>query len=212
MSKVEPSVPLIVYLFADRLLPSRTRPHGMHVPCSNGYVQMQPLAILLFSAAFWSLREQSLVALHLIESPSSRWPLHHSEMNLKMLEGASRPGLEGAVLANLEGEATLCDVVCRWSSQHSNNPWHDVIEEEVAEAVTAGYLRPAPENNGVLARVLGHGLDYESDCSSIEGLEGEFSRFQETWSDFQENEAPVYEQLASECKKALLTCTECWYP
>jgi hypothetical protein len=129
-----------------------------------------------------------------------------------MLGRARRPGLEGAVLENLEGEATLCDVVCRWSSQHSNNPWHDVIEEEVTEAVSAGYLRQASGNTGILAGLLGHGTELESDCSRIAGLEREFSRFHESWTDFQEDEAPVYEHLTSACKKALLTCTECWYP
>ena len=212
MSDVEASGPLMAYLFADRLLPPRRHSQGTQVPCSKEYVHTQSLAVFLFSAAFWSLREQSLIALNVVEDPGSRWHLNHSEVNLKMLERAPRPGLEGAVLENLEGESTLCDVVCRWSSKHSNNPWHDVIEEEVTEAVRAGYLRPVSANSGVLARLLGAGTELESDCSRIAGLEGEFSRWHGSWTDFQEDEAPVYEHLTSACKKALLTCTECWYP
>lgn len=212
MSDVEPSVPLIAYLFADRLLPPRRNSHGTHVPCSTQCVHTQSLAVLLFSAAFWSLREQTLIGLNIVEHPSRRWPLHHHDVELKTLDRATRPGLEGAVMDNLEDETTLCDVVCRWSSKHSNNPWHDVIEEETAEALAAGYLKPASENTGVLARLIGHGNELESDCSRIAGLEREFSRFHESWTDFQEDEAPIYEHLTAACKKALLTCTELWYP
>ena len=213
MSDVEPSVPLIAYLFADRLLPPRRNSHGTHVPCSTQCVHTQSLAVLLFSAAFWSLREQALIELNIVEHPSTRWPVHHHhDVNLKRLDRASRPGLEGAVMESLEDETTLCDVVYRWSDKHSNNPWHDVIEEETAEALAAGYLKPASENTGVLARLIGHGNELDSDCSKIAGLEGKFSSFHESWGDFRENESPVYEHVTTECKKALLTCTECWYP
>ena len=213
MSDVQPSVPLIAYLFADRLLPPRTgRSHGIHVPCTNEHVQLESLAILLFSAAFWSLREQGLIALHVVEHPSARWPVHHSDVSLERLDGATRPGLEGAVMENLGGEATLCDVVYGWSSQHTNNPWHDVIQEVVDEALIAGYLHSASENTGVLGRLLGHGTELESDCSKIADVEEDFSRFHELWRDFRANESPLCEHLTSECKRALLTCTERWYP
>jgi hypothetical protein len=214
MSDVEPSAPLIAYLFADRLLSSRpARPQGTHVPCSDEYVQTQPLAVLLFATAFWSLRERALIAMDVADDPGTRWHVHHVAVNVKRLDTASRPGLEGAVMDNLEEEGTLCDVVCRWSSLHSNNPWHDVIEEEKSEALSAGYLRAVTENNsGVLARLLGNGTELESDCSKIAGLETQFHRFHGSWKAFEEKESTFYDHLTADCKRSLLTCTECWYP
>jgi hypothetical protein len=211
MAEVEPSVPLVVYFFADRLLPPRKGANGMHLPCSAESVQTQSLAVLLLSVAFWSLREQDLVELHLVHHSTTRWPVHHHDVNLKRLDRDSRPGLEGALLENLEDETTLCDVVSKWSTRHSNNPWHEVIEEEVAEAAAAGYLR-STSADGVLTRLLGSGTELESDCTRIAGLDGDFLRFQVSWSDFQENEPLLHDHLRSECKRALLTCTECWYP
>jgi hypothetical protein len=213
MADVQPSVPLVAYLFATRLLPERHRtPHGTHIPCTHEWVPTQPLAVLLFASAFWSLRNRGLIAMEVDGNSSNGLIAHHQDVSVRRLASESRPGLEGAVMDHLEDEGTLCDVVCRWSGDGSTDPWHDTVHEEVAEALEWGYLREVPNNGGVIARFLWRESELEPNCGRIRSLEAEFGHFSTEWSRFRDREAPLHDRLNAECMRSLRACTEAWYP
>jgi hypothetical protein len=69
----KPSVPVIVYLFADRFVTKHpVLIEGTSIPCSNVRVQRGELAVRLLSSGFWSLRQQGLIHMELAEGRSPR--------------------------------------------------------------------------------------------------------------------------------------------
>jgi hypothetical protein len=211
MANPEPTVPLIVYLHADRLIPKR--PHlgnGTHIPCSDHVVETQALATLLFASAFWSLRQAGLLAIEIVDDANGRSP--HTEVMLTSVGRYERPGLEGAVMADLEGPETLSEVVFRWSAQHSTDPWHDGVAEVVAEATAAGYLREVPSGGGLLARWLPGRSSLEPDCERIRDLGGRYESFAREWGGFEVEESALHGALVEQCRKALIASSERWYP
>lgn len=208
MAEHEPTVPLIVYLHADRLIPKHSHlSDGTHVPCSGHVVETEALATLLFATAFWSLRQAGLLALDVAEIGNG-----HREVRLKQLGERARPGLEGAILSNLGGDDLLSEVVLRWSASHSTDPWHDGVNEVVAEAVVAGYMRKMPPSGGVLARLFSGGTALEPDCARIGSLKDRYESFTLAWERFRLEESAVHEALRERCRRSLLASAECWYP
>jgi hypothetical protein len=208
MPDSEPTVPLIVYLFADRLIPKQSHlSDGTHVPCSGHVVETQALATLLFATGFWGLREAGLLAMEVADIGNG-----HREVRLKQLEESARPGLEGAILSNLGGQDALSEVVLRWSASRSTDPWHDGVREVVAEGVGAGFLHEVPPHGGVLARWFSGGSALEPDCVRIAGLMDRYESFTRSWGRFKSEESALHEALSEECRRALLASSERWYP
>jgi hypothetical protein len=135
----------------------------------------------------------------------------HAEIKVVPRAHARRPGLEGSIMDNLEGEETVRDVVCRWSGSHSTDPWHDAIHEAVAEAVDEGYLKEVEGNGGPLARFLWGGSHLEPDCGRIGRLASRFEEFDRAWLAFKQGDGSTHDRLIEHCKKSLLACTERWY-
>lgn len=72
-SEAKPSVPVIAYLYAHRLIPKDSIPiWGTRVPCTDIRVRTDGLAILLFATAFWNLRQQGLIDMAVLQSPRAR--------------------------------------------------------------------------------------------------------------------------------------------
>ncbi|MGH2736894.1 MAG: hypothetical protein ACRDKZ_15040 [Actinomycetota bacterium] len=203
-------MPLLVYLHADRFVARSSRLiDGTPVPCSDQAVHTQPLATLLFASAFWSLRELGLLDMEVVERRNVLGMFPHAEIKVAPRGRDERPGLEGSILDNLEGEEALRDVVCRWSGSHSTDPWHDTVHEAVSEAVAGGYLTEVKEDCGALARFLWGGSHLEPDCRRIGGLGTTVERFADSWRRFQQD--TLCDRLTEQCKKSLLACTERWY-
>lgn len=200
----EPTIPLIVYLHADRLIPKHSHlSDGTHVPCSGHVVDTEALATLLFESAFWSLRRAGLLAMEIVGP---------DEVRLTRLGEGGRPGFEGAIMSNIEGEDLLSEVVFRWSAVHSTDPWHDGVHEVMAEAVAAGYLREVPTTGGVLARLFSGGSALEPDCARIGDLKDRYDSFARAWERFRAEESTVHETLNEQCRQSLLASSERWYP
>jgi hypothetical protein len=212
MADVQPSVPLLAYLFAARLLPGHQRvSSSTQVPCTHEQVPTRPLAVLLFTTAFWSLRQQGLIELVPDDGSGNGLIRHHRDVAVRRLGAEARPGLEGAVMDHLDGAATVCDVVSRWSGDGSVDPWHDAVHEGVAEALMWGYLREVPRHGGVIARFLWRESEFEADCARIASLDRKFEHFSGQWAAFRDLEGAFHDHLVTECKRSLLSCTEAWY-
>jgi hypothetical protein len=208
----EPSVPMIAYLCADRFVSK----HSVFlketsIPCSQVSVQRAELAVQLLSSAFWSLREQALIQLELIERGTSRRIFRHPEVRLGSSRRVERPGLEGALILNLEDGETVHEAVCRWAKLGSTDPWHDVIAECVKEAVAAGLIREVDVAGSGLTKFLGHQVGLEPDCGRIEALYDRGQELASAWREFQTREKPLHDGLAGQCRRALEACTERWY-
>jgi hypothetical protein len=207
-----PSVPVIFYLFADRIVPKHPMlVEGTSIPCTEVRVQKGALAVRLLSSAFWSLRQQGVIQIEVAESRAARRMLRRPDVRVAPLKRAERPGLEGTVLASLEDRETVHDVVCRWSELGSTDPWHDVIAEVVREAVASGLIREVEAAGGVLTKLLGDSVGLEPDCDRITALEPRFRQLDSSWVEFQGREKALHDGLTGQCKRSLVACTERWY-
>jgi hypothetical protein len=207
-----PSVPVIFYLFADRIVPRHPLlVEGTPVPCTEVRVQKGALAVRLLSSAFWSLRQQGVIEIAIAESRPARRMLRRPDVRVSPLKRAERPGLEGAVIASLEDRETVHDVICHWSELGSTDPWHDVIAEVVKEAVGNGLIREVEAAGGVLTKLLGDSVGLEPVCGRIAALEGRFQQLDSSWLEFQGREKALHDGLIGQCKRSLVACTERWY-
>jgi hypothetical protein len=210
--EAKPSVPVIVYLYADRFVTKHpVLIEGTSIPCSKVRVQRGELVVRLLSSAFWSLRQQGLIHMELVESRSPRRIFRRPEVRLVTLKRVERPGLEGALIANLEDEDTAHEVICRWSELGSTDPRHDVIAEVVKEAVAMGLIREVEGAGGVLTRLLGDRVGLEPDCDRIAAFQNRFQELASSWREFQGREKPLHDGLTGQCKRSLAACTERWY-
>jgi hypothetical protein len=207
-----PSVPVIFYLFADRIVPKHAPlVEGTSVPCTEVRVQKGALAVRLLSSAFWSLRQQGVIEIEVAESRPARRMLRRPDLRASPLRRVERPGLEGAVLAALKDREMVHDVICRWSEVGSTDPWHDVLAEVVREAVANGLIREVEPAGGVLTKLLGDSVGLEPVCRRIAGLEPRFQQLNSSWLEFQGREKALHDGLTGQCKKSLVACTERWY-
>lgn len=206
----KPSVPVIVYLYAHRLVPRESLPiGGTEVPCTDMRVQSNALAVLLFATSFWSLRRQGLIDMELVQSRrGSIFP--QIDVRVRLSDHRDRSGLEGALITNLEDDGTVREVISRWARYGSTNPWRDVISGIVKEAVAEEFIREAQVSRGVIARLLGGGRELEPDCGRITALEEKFDAFASSWQEFQGREKLLHDRLCGQCKKSLMACAEYW--
>ena len=206
------SVPVIVYLCADKFVTKHAVFfEGTSVPCSKVSVPRAELAVQLLSSAFWSLRQQGLIHMEVVESGTSRRIFRHPEVRLGSSRRVELPGLEGALISNLEDGETVHDVICRWSKVGSTDPWHDVVAECVKEAVALGLIREVDVAGRGLTKFLGHQVGLEPDCGRIEALHSRAQELASAWREFQRREKPLHDGLTGQCKRALEACTERWY-
>ena len=207
-----PSVPVIFYLFADRIVPKHPKlVEGTSIPCTEARVQTGALAVRLLASAFWSLRQQGVIEIEVAESRPARRMLRRPDVRVSPLKRAERPGLEGTVLASLEDRETVHDVICRWSELGSTDPWHDVVAEVVGEAVANGLIREVEGTGGVLTKLLGDSVGLEPVCGRIAALEGRFQQLDSSWLEFRGREKALHDGLTGQCKRSLAACTERWY-
>jgi hypothetical protein len=213
VSDHKPTVPLIVYLHADRLIPGHSRlSNHTRVPCTGEVVETDALATLLLASAVWSLSLQGLIVVEIFETSGAGWTYSRKDVELQEVKHEERPGLEGAILNNLRGEEILPAVVDKWSAERSTDPWHDCVREVLPEAVAAGYVREVQANGRMLARFLGGGAEFEPDCGRIASLQSRFDWFARAWKQFRDEESLLHERLLEQCRRSLLGATECWYP
>jgi hypothetical protein len=209
---VTPSVPVILYLFADRIVPKHPMlVEGTSIPCTDVRVQKGALAVRLLASAFWSLRQQGVIDMELGENRPARRMLRRPAIRVSPLERVERPGLEGAVLESVGKRETVHDVICRWSEVGSTDPWHDVIAEVVTEAVANGLIREVEAAGGVLTKLLGDTVGLEPVCDRIAALEPRFQQVDSSWLEFRAREKALHDGLTGQCKRSLVACTERWY-
>jgi hypothetical protein len=211
----KPTVAALIYLHADRLITNHGFLRGCSpVPCSDNKVPTEDLVVLLFASALWSLRRQGLVALDAVPAEGNGGLLHAHHLGsvvVTPLASAERSGLEGAILRNLQGSEPITEVICRWSEPLSADPWHDVLEAAIDEAIDAGYLASVTPNGGAIARLLRGDRELTADCGRIESSQGAFEELAGAWRRFQADESELYHELSAECRRALVACTERWY-
>lgn len=195
----------LMYLFGDRFAPrGNALTQDVPVPCKEVKVQMKKLATAQFAAAFWSLREQGLVALALYQKKG--FLRTSTRVRVRSLNVAERPGLEGAVLSALPsgGEDTLQDVVYRWYGSDRLNPWQMALEVAIEESVAHGYVERASVGlGGAVMNLLSFGKHLTPRCERIVALEGEANNLSSRWESFRASEADLYKTLLDECTDAI---------
>lgn len=209
----KPSVPAIVYLYADRLVHKVSGlAEGTHVPCTDSRVQTHDLAVLLFATAYWSLRRQGVIDMEIVVNRKAPRVFPRTEIRVVLLERQDRPGLEGAIIANLEGEGTIRDTTLRWSRSRSINPWNDVIDVTIKEAITEGFIREAEVDGGILTRLWRGEKELEPICGRIATLKKRFDALAPSWREFRTRERSLHDQLYDQCRKSLMASADCWIP
>jgi hypothetical protein len=207
------SMPLLVYLHADRLIPrASVLTGGTHIPCTDLHVQTEVLAVVLFASACWNLRRKGLIDLDVVHDAKAKSALAHADLRVVLLNRSERPGLEGTIAANVEDGATIRETILRWSGSRSTNPWHDAIGETIQEARGEGLLVEAEITGGVVSRLLRRESELQPVCEKITALEGRFDVFASSWREFQTHERPLHDLLYAQCKNSLMACAECWVP
>lgn len=175
----------LIYLFADRLVPSSGfLGQGSPSPCGGVRVKTAALADLLVASAFWSLRTQGVIDLSLAVHRRLTFSSTHVEIDLLNL--APRPGLEGILVRNMSaaGRDEVGHVICR-ALPYSENPWREVVEEVDLPDI---------------------------DCNDLADFERGFETVSSSWTEFRLHEPDLYEGLTHRCAKALRSCAEIYNP
>jgi hypothetical protein len=203
----EPSPSLLVYLFADRLLPSDTALKlGAPVPCSDAEVTMSDLVATSFAAAFWGLRGRGALELEAISRRRLLWTKRRIEVRRVRAEQAR--GLEGAVMSvpNIDPEAyvgadttgepgplgDVRQVVQTWFGGLSEDPEWSVISTVLEEGQARGLVATNQDEPELRLR-----------CSAISSQQDAFTRFKTSWQQFQQREGQLHALLVRECRKAI---------
>ena len=199
-----PSVSTLLYLFANRLVPRDTAlTMGVEVPCAGVKVQRRPLAEIMFAAAFFSLRQQSLVQLSV--GTRKVWFVTTGAVTVTRVGEGERSGLEGVVLQHLTGGPGdhVYDIIRRWLPTSVVDPWDRVIEHGVQEAAALGYLVKVDAHRGRVGAFLLGDTRLEGDCERIAALGRQYERFATHWQYFCRSERDLCRQLMKACAKAI---------
>lgn len=212
----EPSVSVLMYLFADRLIPEKKfRTVGTPVPCKEVQVQLQELAAGLFAVSLWSMREQGIIGL---ETFQARKMLVMSTTRVRVtrlrLDQSRCFGLEEEILKTLEssGEDHIHSLIRRWYGKDSKSPHLDVLQVVVREAVALGYIDRTETDKGrgaITGFFLGKTeVKFEPHCEKISTLEDAFDGFAARWAEFRSFETDLYGALMDQCKGAIASRME----
>jgi hypothetical protein len=205
----------LIYLFADKIVDQVVTASWLRkctrVPCRGAQVQTDKLACLLLASALWALREDGLIGLALVNR--KKWMFDRKQVEVIRLKQADRSGLEGLLLDGLVLKSEDLDgVICRAFAESIVDPWDDVVQEAVRDAVASGYIEEVSDPNDVAENDPGEwqrGL--RSKCQEIATLENEFARFNSSWERFRSSEPDLSEHLLHRCGNALLSCREKYF-
>jgi hypothetical protein len=205
----------LIYLFADKIVDQVVTASWLRkctrVPCRHAQVRTDKLACLLLASALWALREDGLIGLAL--ATRKKWMFDRTQVEVIRLKQADRSGLEGLLVGRLVLESEDLDgVICRAFAESIVDPWDDVVQEAVRDAVASGYIEEVSDPNDVAENDPAEwqrGL--RSKCQEIATLENEFARFHASWGRFRSSEPDLFEHLLHRCGNALLSCREKYF-
>lgn len=175
----------VVLACGERVFPKATAHLSgarAELPCSSRAVLKRPLAATLLAAAFWSLREQGLIALELSAS-AFRLPGRNSFQVRVTRRGQARlGGLEGAIMHHLSTNLSdsVTDIVRRWLGTPGPDPWKQVVE------VAADDVRR-----------------HRFHCAQMAQLDETGNDVIMHWQDFRTREIPLSTALLDACIRAL---------
>jgi hypothetical protein len=227
-----PSPSMLVYLFADRILPQGGwAKWKMRVPCKDDVtVAAKDLAAGLIAVSFLNLREQGIIRLE----PSQKKKLFVGPIpalrvvkvnQIEEKELLGRAALEWLILMSLRDQAEDDDVRNllnqRWlvsGAWREAQLYEHVIGMAATEAIFFDYIesRSGEASLQVLEKVekpvtLGRfrsgplrlAEELEARCEKIATLEGRFEEFALRMQNLQSTEAELYALLVDECAGAI---------
>lgn len=132
----QPNGSLLAYLFADRLLPASSRT-GLSSDGWRHQIAAQSLAVLLYSVALWSLREQRFIAIEHGKASflRSARTQRRDYVDCRLLHMGAGSGLEGCIVELLgrDRSKTLTPMAIKRACKGAMPVQH--------EAVAVGYQR-----------------------------------------------------------------------
>lgn len=197
------SVPasLLVTFFADHFVPhAGMLSHKTTVPCQpHVKVNSQGLAEAAVVAAFWELRNQRLIELHM--DVSHGFIFSSTSVGARFLKDGAAGGLEYDFLELLHasrGEVKVENIVYRFLHHETEHPFATVLSRLTDWAIRFGYGH-AQEKHGF----FNHGeLDFAPDCHRITALRGVSENLHHRWEEFLHHEHALYEALLHDCHEA----------
>jgi hypothetical protein len=205
-----PTPSLLVYLFADRLLPSDTIVRlGAPVPCSTAQVKMTDLSRTLLAVTFWSLRERGLIELQLVRRRrlllGSKWGIAVQRLDVEPAFGLERAFM---TLPNIDPDAyvdqdtsglpgplgDVSEVLSSWFAGGHEDPEWKVVETVLGEAEQVGLLKRRGEHSKSTTVVS---------CAAISEQRPRYDAFENAWRDFQRSERTLHAQLLHACGRGI---------
>ena len=205
----------LIYLFADkfmdRVVTASWLRKSTQVPCKDAHVQTDKLACLLLASSFWALREDGMIALALVKK--KRWMFDRLHVEAIRLKQTDCSGLEGLLAGSVLLESQdVDDVICRAFAESLVDPWADVVQEAVKDAIVSGYVEERPAADvGVQADSEQSPRGLRPKCDEIRNLEDKCENLMSSWQRFRSREQDLYEQLLHRCGNALLSCREKYF-
>jgi hypothetical protein len=200
---------VLLYLFADRLLLGADHRKGAPVPGREAHVPTVNLTRMLLASAFWSLREQSVVRLDLVQTTRLLFLKGQEVRVTPVREAPPLRGVEGSLAVLLGGPRpeSVNGLVRRWFGRNRANAQGHVIHQVVREAAANGLI-DSDEMGSVglgFAKLKGLGLGPKGqvDQTKVAALEPAFADAQSRWATFARNEPELYGALLGECERAI---------
>jgi hypothetical protein len=208
-----PSASTLVYLCAGKVLPTYTAgalsftTFPTPVPCTAVVVDTGLLGATLLAVAFWSLREQKLVALDGGEGAGALGR-QADRIQVRRQGMEKRRGLEQRLLETLakDGDGAILDVVPRAIGSSHAVPGGVVAGFAVQEAAALGYGQASGGLGRVFRDWLMNRASFTPDCPRIATLQAPLDAFLARWQRFRTAEAALYERLMTDCRGALAWC------
>lgn len=199
-----PSPALLLYLFADKLMPKdKALTQGFEVPCRGVKVQMNPLAEHLLAWSFWNLWERRLISLEIVRGKVLF--VKTTKVTARRTGTGATSGLEGALLNHVDSDSDtkIRDVIYRWYGTDSSNPHWDVVNAVTQEALSAGCMRSVDTERGAVTGFLLGKTKLEPVCENIAPLEGAFNDAASRWQNFQTTEVELQKELVDACRDGI---------
>ena len=205
---------LLMFFFANHFITQGTgfMSTPLTVPCQNAVVNLHALALSLLSIAFWSLREQGLIAMQ--TSAPKGLILSHTPVSVRLLRPAQLTGLENNLLQVMQWARTeigVDDVVSHYLEKDSDSPDGGIIERMKEHAIHLNYgMRPASKETDTGKRRWIQ-FDFSSsrepnflpDCQRILVLVSPAQNLQRRWQQFMTGEPALYNALINQSQRAI---------
>jgi hypothetical protein len=153
----------------------------------------------LFASSFWSLRQQGLLTLDVVEK--KRLFIKSREVEVRPAGTGQASGLEGELLETLRGmgSGSADQVVYRWYRKDHANAYAYVIQRVIQEAATQGLL-DSDQMSGLAG--LGNGPKGTLDTNRVDALGPSLAETLQRWQSFQTAEPDLYATLMAQCEGA----------